>query len=101
MKKFLSILIMLLLTQIPIIAVCYLGETCASSNSPIAEPALQDKYIQNNIQNIQPTTQFQHNNIKVYDGMDANIENPKTQLSPNKLQPQSIYDNCQFGNCLP
>lgn len=97
MKKILTIMIIMLGvgTVSPGFAVCSLtGGAC----SVLDQPSLNERYIPDNLQEMQRPDAFAREYQKPYYDMLINTETPETagiNESPN------YNSNCQFGVCLP
>lgn len=95
MKKILLIM-SIVLFSVPVFASCGItGNTCAYS---ISKPAIQDKYLPNNIKNIQKPDAFRPQYIKPY--YDELI-NTETGAAAGNVGENNYNSNCQFGVCLP
>ena len=76
----------------PVFAVCPLNGVCTGGSSPINPDNLQNRYIPDNIDNLSPQNNLQQPN-------KTNILN--NELERENISPESIYQNCQFGECFP
>lgn len=95
MKKVILIMAVILLS-LPVYASCAIsGNTCAYS---ISRPALQDKYLPNNIKDIKKPDAFRPQYFKPY--YDELI-NTETGAAAGAHEENNYNSNCQFGVCLP
>lgn len=96
MKK-IFIIMALTAFAVPVFATCSItGDTCSASL--MTTPSLEDKFLPNNIKNIQKTDAFTPQYITPYHSILLNTEEPN--MSPEEENP-SYNANCQFGVCLP
>ncbi len=100
MKKLYISIISAFILFMPALAACPLGGACAPT-TPLANPTLQDKYIPNNLQDMQQPNAFTMKGIRTFDNTRMNSGQNAPEYSPENLRPEPIYDNCQFGMCLP
>ena len=96
MKK---IFIILALTAfaIPAFATCSLtGAACSASL--MSTPSLEDKFIPNNLKQMQKSDAFTPQYITPYHSILLNTEEPSADATNEN---PSYNSNCQFGVCLP
>lgn len=95
MKKILLIISMMAIA-IPALAFCSLtgGGNCSAYS--MTTPKLQDKYMPNNLQNIQKPDAFRPQYVQPYNSALINTETGGAAGSPSDYN-----SNCQFGICLP
>lgn len=97
MKK-IFIIMALAAFAIPVFATCSItGDTCSASL--MTTPSLEDKFMPNNLKNIQKPDAFTPKYFTPYHDMLLNTEEPTTTLENNETP--SYNSNCQFGVCLP
>lgn len=103
MKKILSVSIFLITLALPVHAACPLNGICsAPMNSAFSSPTLNDKYIPNNLNNMQKTNAFQPQIINPYDDSRVKFGETQQQVEQNPAENQVEYNaNCQFGICIP
>ncbi|MBO8430259.1 hypothetical protein IAC76_02620 [Spirochaetes bacterium] len=96
MKKILTTIIMLGAGLIsPVFAVCSItGGAC----SVLDRPNLTEKYVPDNLQEMQRPDAFSPQYRQPYYDMLINTDNPETA---SQQQTQNYNSNCQFGVCLP
>ncbi len=96
MKKILLIL-MLTVISAPVFAACSItGGACTAS--ALNQPTLHDKYIPNNLKNMQKTDAFNPEYVTPYHDMLLNTDEPTAH---NTTETPGYNSNCQFGVCLP
>ena len=96
MKKIILLMTMMAVS-LPALAVCSItGDTCSAYQ--ITKPALQDKYLPDNLKEIQKPTAFTPHYFQPYH--DALI-NTETGAATQIQNTNNYYSNCQFGICLP
>lgn len=93
MKKYLFYIILSTVITLPVSASCPLNGTCTGAGASINSAPLQDRYIPNNLNNLLPKDNLNKIN------QPQNTLNE--ELKPENISPQSIYQNCQFGECFP
>lgn len=88
---------------IPAFAACPITGFCAPSSSILAPSGISDKYIPNNLNQIQKPDAFQPQYKQPYNDMLINTEqNPTNTMQPSNIGNENSYNsNCQFGVCLP
>lgn len=98
MKKIFLIASAVMIT-LPATAACAIsGNSCAYS---ITKPALQEKYLPDNIRNIQKPDAFRPNYVEPYHDALINTETGAA-AGTETITPNNNYNsNCQFGVCLP
>ena len=95
MKK-LMVIMAILGTVMPAIAACPVnGNSCAYS---ITEPPLKDKYLPDNIEQIQKPDAFRPTYVVPYRDALINTETGGAAQTPGTNEYNS---NCQFGVCMP
>lgn len=95
MKKIFLILAIAVIS-LPVNAACAIsGDSCAYS---ITKPALQDKYLPNNLKDIQKPDAFRPNLFEPYHDALINTETGAAAGTPGS---NNYNSNCQFGVCLP
>lgn len=102
MKKIIYI-IFIMVFSMPALASCPLTGVCAApADSALNLPSLNDKYMPNNLNNMQKPNAFQPKIIEPYNESMVDFgENPQ-QTEENQIENQVQYDaDCQFGVCLP
>ncbi len=99
MKKIFLIMAAVLIS-LPASASCAItGNTCAYS---ITKPSIQDKYLPDNIQNIQKPDAFRPNYFEPYHDALINTETGAAAgAETHSGTPNNYNSNCQFGVCLP
>ena len=96
MKNFIFVLIICFL-EMPVLATCSLTGGACSVSSNFESKSLQQKYLPNNLENMQKTDAFKSNYFKPYHNELIN-----TESSNSTQMPENNYNsNCQFGTCLP
>ena len=100
MKNFIIVLIAVGFA-LPAGAVCSLTGYCAPANSSLAPSNLPDKYVPNNLNELQKPDAFLPQYRQPYYDMLINTEQPEETMQ-QQVNPQSSYNsNCQFGLCIP
>lgn len=97
MKKIIAILILNMLA-IPVYSACSIENgLCTGGASVLGLPTIKDKYIPDNLQNLQKPDAFIPKYHKPYYDMLINTESNDSTgaAAPN------YNSNCQFGVCLP
>lgn len=101
MKNFIIILSVIALAA-PAFATCPVTGFCAPSTSVLAPSGISDKYIPNNLNDIQKPNAFQPQYKQPYNDMLINTEKNNSVETPMGPNDESSYNaNCQFGVCLP
>lgn len=100
MKNFIIIL-MLTAMAVPALAACPVTGFCAPSSSILAPSGISDKYIPNNLNQIQKPDAFQPQYKQPYNDMLINTEQNNMEAPMNSSNESSYNANCQFGVCLP
>lgn len=96
MKKILTTLL-LSAFAIPVFATCSItGGACSASL--MSTPSLEDKFLPNNLKNIQKTDAFTPQYITPYHSILLNTDEPAAKTTEEN---PSYNSNCQFGVCLP
>lgn len=96
MKKYL-LLIILLCLSLPVFAVCSItGGACTATSNWDSKP-LQQKYVPDNLNELQRSDAFQPKYITPYYDALINTES----ANPEQNQTNNYNSNCQFGVCLP
>lgn len=109
MKNIIFISVFISIFAIPVFASCPIdGGVCtASGSSALTLPTMQDKFLPNNLENIQKPDAFTPNIIEPYNKSMINFEENVSQEQPtmnnsNEMSPQVQYNaSCQFGVCIP
>lgn len=97
MKKILILLGIALFTM-PAFAVCSITGGACTVGSLINPPSLQDKYLPNNLQNLQKPDAFSPRYVTPYEDMLLNTDTPRVEQTNEN---PGYNSNCQFGVCLP
>jgi len=103
MKKFIITFLMGIIAM-PALASCPVTGFCAPESSILAPSGISDKYIPNNLNQIQKPDAFQPQYKQPYNDMLINTEQNNTNtMTPTGIggNEQSYNANCQFGVCLP
>lgn len=100
MKKFIILALILNMTA-PVFAVCSLTGFCAPSDSALSSPGLSEKYMPNNLNNLQKPDAFMPQYRKPYSEMLINTEQEQQNTTPGLNNESSYNSNCQFGVCIP
>lgn len=99
MKRMLIALIISVFA-LPVFAVCSITEEACTGGDATASlmrtPSLQDKYIPNNLNDMQKTDAFTPKYLTPYHEMLIN-----TKDEPTGGAASNYNSNCQFGICLP
>lgn len=96
MKKYL-LLITLVCISLPVFAVCSItGGACTATSNWDSKP-LQQKYVPNNLNDLQRADAFQPRYITPYRDALINTE----PAAPVQTPTNDYNSNCQFGVCLP
>ena len=91
MKKIL--LIILMFCALPVMAACPITGCSAPIN--FESNSLKEKFVPNNLKNIQRTDAFQP---QIVEPFGTNIQ---TKEMPHKIAPESgNFEDCLFGDCL-
>ncbi len=97
MKKYIAFIVLSLFAA-PVFAACSIEEAvCTAGSSLINPPTIHDKYIPDNLQNLQKPDAFMPKYHTPYYDMLINTAEPSATggAAPN------YNSNCQFGVCLP
>lgn len=98
MKK-MMIALFISIFALPVFAVCSITQEACTGDTTASlmnTPTLQDKYLPNNLKDIQKTDAFTPQYITPYHDMLINTKDePTGGAAPN------YNSNCQFGICLP
>ncbi len=97
MKKILILLGITAFTM-PVFAVCSITGGACTASSALNPTTLQDKYLPNNIQNLQKPDAFAPRYVTPYEDMLLNTDTPRVDQTNEN---QGYNSNCQFGVCLP
>lgn len=96
MKKIIILMVLSVLT-LPTLAACPItGAACSASM--LRSTPLNEKYVPDNIKNIQKPDAFTPKYVTPYENMLINTES--ASKSPTNETP-GYNSNCQFGVCLP
>ena len=103
MKNFISVFILTITLALPTFAECPLNGMCTTpTNSAFSMPSLNNKYIPNNLNNMQKTNAFQPQIVNPYNETRLNFGETQQQAEQNAVENQVEYNaNCQFGVCMP
>lgn len=99
MKNIFLIMAAVLIT-LPASASCAInGNSCAYS---INKPSIQEKYLPDNVKNIQKPDAFRPRYVEPYHDALINTETGAAAgTESGTLTPNNYNSNCQFGVCLP
>ncbi len=101
MKKFI-VAVAIFIAAVPAFASCPVTGFCAPESSILAPSGISDKYIPNNLNDIQKPNAFQPQYKQPYNDMLINTDDNSSTMQPSNIKNESSYNaNCQFGVCLP